>query len=903
MYCYNWHMDRQRFEQRYPFALDPYQVEAIDHLSKGLSVLVAAPTGSGKTIVAEYALEMARSAGKRFFYTTPLKALSNQKFRDLSRAGAPGEVGLLTGDNSINGEAPLVVMTTEVLRNMLYERSPLLDDLGAVVLDEVHYMHDPFRGAVWEEIVILLPSAVKLVGLSATISNASELGEWMDSLRGDVRVVVSTERPVKLKNLYFVWRSLVPLFAKNLMRVIGEQMDIAKKSQAARDTGRRRRGASELTPRREEVIKELERREMLPAIYFLFSRAGCADSVSRWLEKGDRLNPPEAAREVEAYLDERVATLEKADLECLDYARFRRALANWVAAHHAWELPLFKEVVEELFARGLVKVVFATETLSLGINMPARTVVIESLSKWTGEKHRPLSPGEYKQLTGRAGRRGIDEVGYSVVLYQKYFSPDQVRSLVTRESSPVVSSFQVTYNMAVNVLATHDLAEAQKLINLSFAQFVADRRVVDLEARLEVLREDLARELEASTCVEGGDAGELRSLQKERDSASRRLATMSRDRKQQETREALNSLQAGDVFIAGAGESRRVVAVVRKPKDRKSEKGVLVVDSGGRYRRMSTGSFDRPPEVIGAVEVSKVTSPTRKVRRTVGAKMETLAREASSEKGGAGRSPDEKALANESAGLKARIDSHPCSRCRHRDRCLEAARRAERIERQITSSGKERDAGYDVVSKRLVDVVSVLNRFGFMLGEKPTPKGETLRRIYNECDLLLVEALYGGLFSTLEPRELAAVAAWAIYESREGDTLRERGTAGPDEYLQGALGEVLVRLDAIEDELKGGEGNAGLDLLGSLDTGFGEAAHMWAGGAELEDMLDRFPGRSVGDMVRKMKQIIDLLRQLEEVSPDPVLQRNLRKAMDDVDRGVVGYSSLESIIEHVSGGA
>jgi ATP-dependent RNA helicase HelY len=895
-------MDRQQFEKKYDFALDPYQAQAIDHLAEGHSVLVAAPTGSGKTVVAEFALEKARSEGKKFFYTTPLKALSNQKFRDLSRAYTASDVGLLTGDNSINGDAPLVVMTTEVLRNMIYEESELLEDLGAVVLDEVHYMQDPFRGGVWEEIVILLPRHITLVGLSATISNARELGEWMDSLRGDVRVVVSTERPVQLKNLYFVGRALVPLFAKNLQRVLSEQMDIVKKAQAAREArrGRRGKGGPSLTPRRTNVIAELERQDMLPAIYFLFSRAACSDSVARWLEEGDRLNPPEAGAAVAAYLDDKIASLERADLECLDYAGFRRALTAGVAAHHAGELPLFKEAVEELFARGLVKVVFATETLSLGINMPARTVVIESLSKWTGEKHRPLSPGEYKQLTGRAGRRGIDEVGYAVVLYQKYFSPDHVRSLVTRESSPVVSSFQVTYNMAVNVLAVHDLEEAQRLINLSFAQFVADRRVVDLEARLEVLRGDLGRELEASRCGEGGDAASLRALQRERDRVSRRLASIVKERRHQEIHEAMSHLQPGDVFLTGPKDSGMVLAVVRKARERRAEPGVTVVDSSGRYRRIAERTLSRPPRVIGAVDVAKITSPTRKVRRSIGARMEELGKQAEGSRALAAVGPEERELSEAALALKEEIAGHPCFRCQHRERCLEAARRAERLQRQISAAGKERDAGHDVVSRRLVDVIAVLNRFGFLSGEKLTRKGQTLRKIYNECDLLLVEALYGGLLSSLEPRELAAAASWVIYESRDGESARDREARESEEYLEGVMGDLLGRLEAIEAELKGAEGDAGLDLLGSLDTGFGEAAYMWAGDAELEQMLERFPERSVGDMVRTMKQIIDLLRQLADVSPDLVLTRNLGKAMDAIDRGVVGFSSIESIIEHES---
>ena len=889
-------MDPEAFEKACGFTLDEFQRLAIDYLCHDRSVLVAAPTGSGKTVVAEYALEKARAGGKKFFYTTPMKALSNQKFRDLSRAYSQAEVGLLTGDNSINGEAPLVVMTTEVLRNMIYEKSPLLSGLGTVVLDECHYLHDPYRGAVWEEIIILLPSSVKLVALSATVSNAAELGDWMNSLRGDVRVVVSGDRPVKLKNFYFVGRALAPLFAKNLQRVVLEQLELLKKTRAARDGRRGKRGRAGLAPRRTDVIKELERQDMLPAIYFLFSRAACNDSVSMWLREGSNLISSESSEEVARYLDEKVSALSPADLDCLNYSEFRSALSAGVSSHHAGALPLFKEAVEELFTSGQLKVVFATETLSLGINMPARSVVIESLSKWAGDKHRPLTTGEYRQLTGRAGRRGIDEVGYAVVLYQDFFNLDHVRSLVTREPSPVVSSFEVSYNMAVNILADHDLAEAQRLINLSFAQYAADRRVVTLEAKLEALDEDLERELDASRCTEGGDATGYRKLERELSDLTRRGAGLSNVRRQSEVREAFSRLRPGDVFVARQRGGTRTVAVVKKSQGRRAESGILVVDADGRYRRLHERSLSHPPDVAGSVSVDKITSPTRKVRRSVGAKMESLTKGARVEVAKA-MSAEEQAIAREVALAGEALEKDPCRDCQHRERCLEAARRVERIERQMGGARKERDSGHDVVSSRLVGVVDLLNEFGFMEGENVTPKGVLLRRIYNECDLLLVEALSQGILSGLSPAELAALASWFIYESREGESEQERRAGAGAGYMEGPLGDALEELEIMEVEMKTAEEEMGLDLLGSLDTGFGEAAHLWAGGAELEEMLARFPDSSVGDMVRTMKQIIDLLRQLADVSEDPVLDRNLRDAMDMLDRGIVGYSSLESIIE------
>ncbi len=895
------HMDPDEFEKACPFALDPFQREAIELLSAGRSVLVAAPTGSGKTVVAEYALESARSAGGGFFYTAPLKALSNQKYRDLCRAISPAEVGLLTGDNSINGDANVVVMTTEVLRNMIYEGSSRLDDLEVVVLDEVHYMQDPSRGAVWEEIVILLPRHVRLVALSATVSNARDLAAWMASLRGPVDPVLSSERPVRLKDFYFAGRELAPLFSGNLPRLLEEQLEALKRRHEKQGgRGRSRRGA-DLRPRRTDALRKLDSRRMLPAIYFLFSRAACEDSVGFCLKERLRLTTPEEAASIESYIDEKVSPLSDADLECLDYAGFRTALASGVAAHHAGALPLFKEAVEELFAAGLIKIVFATETLALGINMPARSVIIESLTKWNGEEHRPLTSGEYRQLTGRAGRRGIDDIGYSVIMYQRFFSLDQIKSLVRREPTPVVSRFEVSYNMAANMMAAHDLGQTQKLLNLSFAQYCADARVVTLQARLEGLDADLTREMAGSRCPEA-DALEYRKVERALAKAQRGLASLSRERKTARVRQAVDGLRPGDVFLLEQKGQEKVFAVVRRHRGKRSEEGVLVVDSMGRYRRMTAGTLRSPPRVVGSAEVEKITSPTRKVRRQVGVRMETLARKAAGRSAPEAATPEESELARRVEALKRDMEKSPCHDCAHRERCAQAARRAEKLTRQIDNARRERDSGHDVVSRKLVDVINVLNMFGFMRGEDLTEKGEMLRRVYNECDLLLVDALDGGIIARLEPKELAAFASWFIYESRDGDADEDGVRArAEEEHLQGALTDVLEWLDSTLAMIRTAEGEQGLDLHGSIDTGFGEAAYLWAGGAALEEMLARFPDRSIGDMVRTMKQVVDLLRQLADISPDPVLRANLHQAMDAIDRGVVGYSSLESIAEHQAG--
>ena len=477
-----------------PYALDPFQLEAMDVLDSGKSVLVAAPTGSGKTVVAEYAVQLALALGKRAFYTTPLKALSNQKFGDFSAALGRRRAGLLTGDNSINPSAPVVVMTTEVLRNMIYAQPASLDGLSYVVLDEVHYLEDRYRGAVWEEVILNAPKHVVLVCLSATISNAEELAGWISTARGGAGAVIEEQRPVPLHHLYAVGdRSaerthLLPTFVNGRPNPEAVQLD----QRAARPGPRgRQRGRTRLhPPRRVDVIERLEEETLLPAIYFIFSRAGCDDAVRYCLEDGLRLSAPEERRRAREIAEAHVEGLSDADLSVLGYGRFVAGLEAGVAAHHAGMVPPFKEAVEACFAEAVVKVVFATETLALGINMPARSVVVEQLSKFNGDTHEDLTPGEYTQLTGRAGRRGIDEVGYAVALYSPFHSFSDIASLASARSRALRSSFRPTYNMAVNLVRRHTRREAYRLVESSFAQYLASN---SLSAQLDSVLSTLTR--------------------------------------------------------------------------------------------------------------------------------------------------------------------------------------------------------------------------------------------------------------------------------------------------------------------------------------------------------------------------------------------------------------------------
>jgi ATP-dependent RNA helicase HelY len=520
------HPRLRSFREQLAFDLDPFQQTACAVLEEGRSVLVAAPTGAGKTIVAEFAVFLAMFDPRaKIFYTAPMKALSNQKYNELVAQYGANEVGLLTGDTNINATARIVVMTTEVLRNMLYADSALLTDLRYVVMDEVHYLADRFRGAVWEEVIIHLPLPVRLISLSATVSNAEEFGDWLQAVRGDTDVIVSETRPVPLEQHVLVRSKLVDLFDSSgqasTHRVNPELVQLAKAGGHLPHRGRQqhprrweKRPGSDGRADRAEIASLLNQRNLLPAIFFIFSRAGCDGAVRQLLRSGLRLTETWEREEIREIVEERCRTLRDDDLAVLGYWEWLDGLQRGVAAHHAGLLPAFKEVVEELFQRKLLKVVFATETLALGINMPARTVVLEKLEKFNGEARVPITPGEYTQLTGRAGRRGIDTEGHAVIQWTGGLDPQAVASLASRRTYPLNSSFRPTYNMAVNLIEQFGRRRTREILESSFAQFQADRAVVDLARTVRKQQESLEGYAASMQC-HLGDFGEYAALRRE----------------------------------------------------------------------------------------------------------------------------------------------------------------------------------------------------------------------------------------------------------------------------------------------------------------------------------------------------------------------------------------------------
>ena len=477
---------RRDFEAGLLFELDAFQVESMDAWDDGSSLLVSAPTGSGKTLVAAYAVAEIVASGRRAFYTTPLKALSNQKFSELVAEHGAETVGLLTGDTAVRPDAQVVVMTTEVLRNMLLTDSPSLAGLGLVILDEVHFIQDPYRGGVWEEVLIMTPPEVRFVCLSATVANASVLGAWIGSVRGSLEVIVEHDRPIDLHHHVAVTRrgehapQLIDLLAGERVSDEGLAIDqaIRRRPRAGASAWRGGRPSGPplpfRSPRRSDMLLMLEDLEMLPAIAFIFSRAACDDAVRQLLRDGVRLVGRSERARIRMIAEHHVEQFEDDELSALGYDEWLEGLEAGIAAHHAGLVPAFREAVEVCFSQGLLGVVFATETLSLGINMPARTVVFERFTKFGGAGRSTLTSGEYAQMTGRAGRRGLDDEGHAVVAFTAETPIGDIARVAVAPPPDLHSSFRPTYNLACSLVSRFSRDEAMAILGRSFAQFEVD---------------------------------------------------------------------------------------------------------------------------------------------------------------------------------------------------------------------------------------------------------------------------------------------------------------------------------------------------------------------------------------------------------------------------------------------
>ncbi|OLT49504.1 RNA helicase [Cellulosimicrobium sp. CUA-896] len=949
------------FRRDLDFPLDEFQVSACEALEEGRGVLVAAPTGAGKTVVGEFAVHLALATGRKAFYTTPIKALSNQKYADLARRHGPDHVGLLTGDTSINADAPVVVMTTEVLRNMLYGGSSALDGLGYVVMDEVHYLADRFRGPVWEEVIIHLSDDVQLVSLSATVSNAEEFGDWLEMVRGDTAVVVSERRPVPLWQHVLVARSAGgpdraergpgrPGLGAELLDLYAGHVDptdpgvnppinpdLLAAFRAAPRTGtsgpggrgrgpgdrgyrgrggRRpapdRAGSSRRTPSRFSVVDALDEDGLLPAIYFIFSRAGCEGAVTQCLTAGLRLTTPEEEAEIRRVAEERTAAIPSEDLDVLGYWTWSESLARGIAAHHAGMLPVFKETVEELFSRGLIKAVFATETLALGINMPARSVVLERLVKWDGSAHVDVTPGEYTQLTGRAGRRGIDVEGHAVVVDHAGLDPVHLAGLASKRLYPLRSSFRPTYNMAVNLVAQVGHDRARDVLETSFAQFQADRGVVGLAKQAQAHAEALEGYARAMTCDQG-DFGEYAALRRRiaaREADLSRAASRSR---RAEVIAAFERLRPGDVVEVPSGR-RAGYVVVLDPGEGAGFDGPrpTVLTQDRAVKNLTVADAPGGVRTVARVRIPKTFNPRVPAHRRDLASSLRNALGALDEPGTRpGKGPRARSAAAddaELARLRAQLRAHPCHGCPDREDHARWAERWQRLKKEHDRLVGRVEGRTGSIAKLFDRTCDVLLTLGYLErgGDGPsgadgtdgtdgtdstelrvTDDGRWLRRLYAENDLLLAECLRRGVWADLDAPALAAVVSTCVYSGRRDEPAEPYVPGGP----HGTLGQALDATVRVWSEVEDLEDAHRLDATGELDLGLVAAVHRWAVGRSLDAVL-RGSEIAAGDFVRWCKQVIDVLDQLATAAPTPALRRTANQAIDRLRRGVVAYSSV-----------
>ncbi len=910
------------FAAGYPFPLDPFQVEACRRIEEGHGVLVAAPTGSGKTLVGEFAVHLALATGRKCFYTTPIKALSNQKYHDLVDRYGPDSVGLLTGDNSVNGEAPVVVMTTEVLRNMLYAGSRTLLGLGFVVMDEVHYLADRARGAVWEEVIIHLPESVALVSLSATVSNAEEFGEWLETVRGDTTTIVEERRPVPLYQHVMAGRRLLDLFAssdddaaagfvKEGALVNDELVKLARDDWAStrirdrrapkgrrgdarggsREAGRRQVGNGRRVwiPSRPDVVDRLDRDGLLPAIAFVFSRVGCDAAVRQCVQANLRLTSPEEREDIVARVEEAATHLPAEDLHVLGYHDFLEALSRGIAAHHAGMLPTFKEVVEELFTRGLCKVVFATETLALGINMPARTVVIEKLDKWNGETHAAITPGEYTQLTGRAGRRGLDVEGHGVVLWQPGLNPRELAGLASTRTYPLRSSFAPSYNMAVNLVHQFGRERARELLELSFAQFQADKAVVGLARQLRKAEEALDGYSEAATC-DRGDFMEYARLRREISDLEKGAARARRADRRAEAVASLERLRPGDVIEVPAGRFAGYAVVIDPgvaPGSGEESPRPLVVTAERQARRLSLADFPTPVVALTRLRIPRgFSSRNPQMRRDLASALRSRThdlappppsrrREAGGARGGG----------DEIDRLRRELRDHPCHGCPDREDHARWAERWFKLDKDARTLRRRVEERTNTVARQFDRVCEVLTALDYLDGDSVTERGQHLMRLYSELDLVTAEALRTGVFEGLSVAGLASVLSVLVFEARRPDGEAPRLPGGPTRQAIEQLGRLAGEVQTLERQHR-------LDFTRQPDAGFAWATYRWADGDDLDEVLGG-SDLAAGDFVRWTKQVIDLAGQVADAAGAGPVRDQARDVVKALRRGVVAHSALE----------
>ncbi len=917
-----------QFEAMYPFPLDAFQRTAIESFEGGDSVMVAAPTGSGKTVVAEYGVFAAFRGTGRVLYTAPIKALSNQKYRDL-RTTYGDDVGLLTGDITENRDARILVMTTEILRNMLLQSPWELDDVETVIFDEIHYLADPDRGTTWEESIILCPEHIQLICLSATVTNADEIAGWISRTHRHVRLVTHTARPVPLALYFFHESRLHPVVDHNGEH-IADFSRVGGELRRQQGRGRRVRGREQmdaLEPQPHEVVERLEAQQMLPAIYFLFSRNDC----QAYAERLATMHPLPITREQSVQIDQIVSTyvesLREEDRD-LDQVQVIQTLARkGIGFHHAGLLPVLKQLVEVLFARGLMQVVFATDTLALGVNMPARTVVVGRMTKWDGRQKRALIPNEFQQMAGRAGRRGMDVFGHVVMLYSPWIPFKEMLEIATGPLFPVQSAFAIRYNTVLNLWDPPRGERVRQMLQRSLAQYQASQRIRLIEHDILEVESDLHGV--TAGCLIGYPDGDnlldeyatrsrvMQSLQTQERRAKRDLrdaerATETTTPWPRPTRQAIRrtfrtarpglvlhhqdlgwiallgrgldagvgiALRLDDASVVSLGEYREIDYLTDIHTGIPEELGEpATVDDAQR----ALATVDRDALLAGFIntEVPDLDSMAQAHREAEWSRRQTELQTLASAS---------QAATAEVQAVRAAREAHPCHRCDVRKEHRRNLRLHDALEReraQLMEALERQSLAEDLRIRNVIrGIRDVLHRFSYMRQGYPSPKADMLADMFDNDGLIICELIDRGLLDSLSPDELAELFSWYSFD---------REYRYPNHFtLPQRLLAVREKLEGVERDIIGEERDHRLYISEGHNPGFYGAARAWCRGATMAEIGESLEV-SEGDLVITFNKTIDLMRQVRDmlldVEPDHPLRSKLDAAISLLKRGIVAQS-------------
>ncbi len=884
-------------EEYFPFPLDDFQLEAIRAINSGNSVVLTAPTGSGKTLIGEFAIYRGLSHDSRVFYTTPLKALSNQKFRDFANQYGENKVGLLTGDISINREAPILVMTTEIFRNMLYgefdEFDDPLENLESVILDECHYMNDPQRGTVWEETIIHCPSRTQIIALSATIANADQLQNWIEKVHGPTVLINSDKRPVPLDFIFCSVKGLHPLL-NNKGNGIHPNCKIWRAPKGQKIRGKVGRIMQPKSPSIGFVISKLAERNMLPAIYFIFSRRGCDKAIEN-IKDLTLVSYSEASmitQKLDVYLkNNQEAIKDKSQCE---------ALKRGIASHHAGLLPAWKELVEELFQQGLIKVVFATETLAAGINMPARTTVISSLSKRTEDGHRLLFSSEFLQMSGRAGRRGKDTQGYVVTLQTRFEGAKEASALTISKPNSLESQFTPSYGMVLNLLQSYTLEKSKELIKRSFGSFLYLGESSGENKILEKLDKDLIelKKITSNVSWKDFDAYEkLRNRLKEERRLLKILEKQSAEKLSEEITNALPYIKDGSLISIKAPQMKRKIVpglICKKIYESQKIKSLLCLTIDNLFILIKpsyiVSIFNDLDEIdVLGLEVPKMYFSGEVFRgddmsQCYADRIFEVSKKIDLQTPQYDLTTEVLAQQQQINNLEETVNDHPAHRFGDSKKLKKYRKRIIDVEQEINIRKKLLEDKENHNWRTFTDLIKILNHFGCLNDLELTEVGQTVGAIRSENELWIGLVLVSGYLDDLDPPELAAIIQAICVDVR-----RPNLWCNFKPSLK--VIDVFNELDGLRKLVFFQQNKFHIEIPIYLETELTGIISEWARGKKWKDLVFN-TSLDEGDVVRIIRRSIDVLSQVQYcIGVSNKLKSKAKQALKAINRFPVSESN------------